>query len=1359
MHGLWVGVLSVLVSAGAWGARPEMSIIPRTAEAPRIDGKFDDACWSKAAVWKEFSLPGKKDAPAKAVEARACFDDQALYLAIRCTEPEPTKIRAKVTTRSAQVWTDDCVEIWVRSGGSQTDVDQFIINAIATQEELRQRGGKRVEAPAKWQAATTRSTDAWQVELKITAADIGLDKLSRGDVLEVKIGRQDFTATNSVASVWPAGVPYGPLEGYAAVALENANLLASPNFQDLKSWGVAPENQKLMTAQKDTTGPVLRVDTPSGQGWRLDQSFKLRPNARYRLSADVKSPGGVTMRVRVRPEGEGAASDQRMDQRVPASTDYQRQTMTFSTTSDGRASMSVWADASKEAASYAIRELKLTRVPSGEAASFGPGIPIHAGAEPLLIQKLHVTDARVLRGFVGQPVDGTTRSGGWDGAVWEYPQPHSNTGVVYAYHNNDGFHATFADDLGFNAVVVRGGIKAKLVADAAQYDDPASGKNVTTFPGQAQESRAYFEQPVRAKKISFFDVSDGAMADCSFFRVQPVPADGKPGVTMKVVAQNRDPVPTAMVAKYLAARFPADERTIFRLDGPDTPYKAERLKLPAGKAVHLVAEPFTQEQAFGAVGIEFTVEGQDKELPFTVRVQDALNPHLELHGADYTLDAAGRVRLVCDFADQLVPAGRALWVTLRFDRPATLSDVQVQPFSMPRQQALAEALQYRKFLLKTFYSSLSEARPWNGFGRQNDVARYLADGRDGEGDGQIYNLLRPYVAEVLDTLDQCRALDPDGKDPIVRQYYQWIYRTILRRSPEGMPPYPTQFAKIDGVPEWAALLHQAWMQARAVPKWWIDNREVATGEFGGEVGDDSDMYQNYAPFPFFERNGVAGELLDGAARMAVLAEKQNLANGLNIMATDPLHAYEEGINHMALMAYWNYGDPVYLERCMVNAANTEKSLTVKTDKGHRHFKNETCGAVDLKMNRDLTGEIGSHALMWHPALIAGLYNHNPRIIQMLREWGDGWMEHQQPGQYASEIALPADVSKGTTASGPFPGLWGYAGSVFVGIADLTGDAKYVKPYLDFWAEGKTETVSSLHAPELVQMGMTTPDKAVDALKGRWNAALYQSGDKKPFIDAIKNDIEELQRFQHMYTTVECFTDRVFLYPAINPAIAYTGGYTTRNKLNLNYAVSWDGFGTDYAALVTSATASHLKVLLCNISDMPIKGQATIWRLEHGEYDLSFGPDADGNDQIDNPEKQEKREIVRGDRLDLALPAKAVYILELKQTRKLDDLSTRPDLALSPLDLRRDGGKVFAKVHNIGGGDAAQVVVALIGAGGKEIKRQTLPALAAPLDLMPKMIEVSFDGLPDNAKGWSIVVDPDHQVSEIYEGNNRLAIAP
>ena len=73
------------------------------------------------------------------------------------------------------------------------------------------------------------------------------------------------------------------------------------------------------------------------------------------------------------------------------------------------------------------------------------------------------------------------------------------------------------------------------------------------------------------------------------------------------------------------------------------------------------------------------------------------------------------------------------------------------------------------------------------------------------------------------------------------------------------------------------------------------------------------------------RGRIEGRLSVAIGRLMALAEEQHLTAGLNRRTTDPLHAYEEGVNHEALLAWWNYGDPVCLERCLVAARSTEAS--------------------------------------------------------------------------------------------------------------------------------------------------------------------------------------------------------------------------------------------------------------------------------------------------------------------------------------------------------------------------------------------------------------------------------------------------
>lgn len=1333
-------------------------VAPRAAQAPAIDGRLDDECWKNALVIRAFTLPQRREAHSKPTEARVCFDESALYVAVISTEPNPDRLKAEVTLRGQQVWSDDCVELWVRTSPSASDYDQFIINPIGTQEEARHRDGRRVSYQPTWQAAARRADGAWIAELRIPAGDIGLDRLRRGDGLGLKIGRHDQVSQPSIPSIWPAQATYDGNEGYGTVYLEDDNVLVGLDLSRPEHWNIAAESAGWFSAAVEAGQPVIHVKPPANQRWTFSQSLRLRPGVRYRFAAEVRNSDAMLVRLRV-PPGDG--SDERIDTPLAASDDYQPVVVNFTAGPEGNGMVIFSGTAGDRPGQYAVRNARLSRIPLDEPAVVGPAIPVVAEAEPMVVTKLRIADSRVVRGFLTNPVDGSVRSQSWDGRTWEYNQTTNTVGVEYFYRNNDGLHLTFADDAGFHAVVVRGGIKANLVRDAAKYDDPESGQLVHQFPGSAQDSRAFFAEPVKTKRVSFFDVSDGIIADTSFYRIGPAGADMDmaKATRLKIVqaGRQRPHEPTALIRPHLASRFPADQRTIHRLDGPNSPYPADPITLPANKAVHLISEPFRAERAISAIGLDFVVEGDAKNIPFTIRVQDPVNPRLELHGADYVLDSAGRVRIICDFPGQIIPEGQSLWLTLRFDQAVTLNNVAVAVIEMPNELARAEALEHRKFLLRGLYVPLSEARPWNTLSRQEDIDRYLGIGNPGQ--EPIYRALAPWVAELLTTLDQCRRLDPEGRDDTLRQYYQWIYRNILRRSPDGMPPFETKFNRIDGVPEWAVLLHQAWMQARAVPKWWIDNRLVPTGEFGGSLQDDSDMYQNYVVFPFFERDGVGGELLQAAARLAELAELNHLEGGLNRHAMDPLHAYEEGINHLSLMALWHYGDPVYFERCMVNAANTAQYLTIVTDKGHRHFKNPMVGSADMRMQRPAAGETGSHVLLWHPTMIVADYNRNPRALQALREWGDGWLEHQQPGQYAAGIRLPEDVSDEVSEQ-PFPGMWGSAGSIFVFLSDLTGDSRYVKPYVDYWTTtGRTES-GAHHVPEVLQLGLIPPANDGAAAPGnRWNTVLYQTGDKRPLVDALRTDIEELQRFRHMYTTVECFTDRVFLYAAINPSIAYTGGYTTRNKLNHNYAISYDGFGTDYAALVTVATRDRLKVLLCNVSDRPISGRVHLWRLDHGEYRVTFGPDRDGDDQADALTLDQGREIVRGDALELTLPPKVVHVLELRQVRKLGGFHDRPDLAISPLELRVEPGKVTTRVHNIGARDAQQVIVAIVDRNGKELRRKQLGALAAPLDLVPKVVDVEFTDLPADLAGGAIVVDPDNALEEIYEGNNRLPLQP
>jgi len=501
---------------------------------------------------------------------------------------------------------------------------------------------------------------------------------------------------------------------------------------------------------------------------------------------------------------------------------------------------------------------------------------------------------------------------------------------------------------------------------------------------------------------------------------------------------------------------------------------------------------------------------------------------------------------------------------------------------------------------------------------------------------------------------------------------------------------------------------------------------------------------------------VAAEILQGAANLAELAEAENLDQGLNRRTMDPLHAYEEGVNHEALMLWWNYGDPVYFERCLL-AAKSMPALTTVTDRGHRHFKSQDCGAEDLRIPRQLGVDGDAHPLMWHPCFEVAWYNGSPQVLSYLRQWADGWLQHMEPGKYATSVDVKTEEVKG---SSPRPLYGGYGGqaSAHNFLYRLTDDPKYLAPFMDIFRNGEDNYWTRRYVPELWQRGFLDDLQDRDAiLATKPVTKAIAQGDKAALVSAMKRDIGELQRFGTMYKEAEVFTDRVFLDAISNAAHCYTGGYATRNKYVHTHAVSWEGFGTDYAAMVLRGRRDEFRALVYNFAAQPLTGRARFWALDHGRYRLSVGTDADGEDAADAMSRAETVELARADAVEVTLAPHAVTVLALRQVEALDDIRLRPDLAVCSRELRRDGEALVGVVHNVGGGESPACRVALLDAEGRLQASLTVPGLAAPLDLEPKRGEFRFEGLRPDLQGWTVAVDPEGEVPELYEGNNRASL--
>lgn len=97
--------------------------------APVIDGNLDDAAWQGAPLplgdWLTYN-PAYGETTAQKTTVWMAYDKSNLYLAFRCLDPEPDKIKTSIARRDT-IWNDDWVGISLDALSSgQSSYDLFV---------------------------------------------------------------------------------------------------------------------------------------------------------------------------------------------------------------------------------------------------------------------------------------------------------------------------------------------------------------------------------------------------------------------------------------------------------------------------------------------------------------------------------------------------------------------------------------------------------------------------------------------------------------------------------------------------------------------------------------------------------------------------------------------------------------------------------------------------------------------------------------------------------------------------------------------------------------------------------------------------------------------------------------------------------------------------------------------------------------------------------------------------------------------------------------------------------------------------------------------------------------------------------
>jgi len=598
---------------------------------------------------------------------------------------------------------------------------------------------------------------------------------------------------------------------------------------------------------------------------------------------------------------------------------------------------------------------------------------------------------------------------------------------------------------------------------------------------------------------------------------------------------------------------------------------------------------------------------------------------------------------------------------------------------------------------------------------------------------------------------------------IARQYFDQLHAifpnhpTLNMYRGEQVPYALPQEVDTSGAPRWAILQKEAIERMTHIIHWWVDSMQAENGELGGKYGDDVEILRWWLPAVLGADDDKARlgykRLADGVWNSGKLEQ------GYSRKLEDVEHAAELIRDSHPLMLILAYGDPVYVERCMVGMQHLDSLWTGITPLGHRHFKSAYFSATEMWQQEPYGVDVPMNARATLTGLWAAWYNRNPKLIRLFTEWGKAWVyAAQQTTKDKPKGIIPAAVRFDNNEIGGYsnnwyhPNLgwtyynWEHMSGIhelfyqMLGMYHITQNDSLLIPYHNVLervatyqpqlSRGKLDIGSEswvnqylAQDTKLISLGLNLELPQYEALIAeRGNAYAQYLLKKDPTL--IENGLEEalstLRYNLPLYTSEVKFTDRVY----VQGDELLTGMYTGHIGSGFEFPflqVSWENTGTQVAVLVEQASDSALDISIHNFDTQRKIGMRT-WRLPQGKYALSLrSKDSGAIVQTDTIHIAE-----RGQLTPIELSQQGTYYLSVSRLSIASEaLFPRPDVALSNLKLlplagQKDSVAIELTVHNIGNLPTGEITLQVnTTLDSPTLFTYQLPSIPPPNELIPQ----------------------------------------
>lgn len=758
------------------------------------------------------------------------------------------------------------------------------------------------------------------------------------------------------------------------------------------------------------------------------------------------------------------------------------------------------------------------------------------------------------------------------------------------------------------------------------------------------------------------------------------------------------------VEAFIRGRYPKDEQNIMVAKPSKNAIQKNTNDDNTLPFVHILI-PYDNHPDYGLDGVEIELPGipvkptHGELYPINIRVKDPLWQMRDLADFSFSVKPNSPHTLWIDTRDRLLPENSALYISIAGAgyglNSKTLTNTKIRLVYKLKKQAKEEHLTDRITQLRDVYGFIIEER--------------MTDPR--------LNLYNRFVADQADVL----KADPDN-------FLGKAYKFAYTRNRRNRPDYKVSECP-DNIPQWA-FLQSEYMQLLAnIANYYIDNRQIANGEFGGGLSDDDDFTNMLAGMAMV---GIEPEKIRNSIELIMEGYYDNdrdsydaplrqrslplFTNGLATITADLLHAYEEGIQAVGQLMMLDYGNPFYFNRGMETAKSVSEKLTQIASDGNRYFRSRNYGGTFMS-DEDPWQWSGAYSYnVLHTAYFLQQYNGNPELQKLVVELADGLLaKRDSDGNFYTDINFSTGEVRGRTG---LQGTWQVMYAAYV----ATGDKRYLDPIRNRLEQ------SNLFDEEAIEK------RYIEKIKDLGTQEFINT-EGSVWIDRVAADFNDLQ------------TDRL-------------GGVAISRIQNIypqNY-VSWKmkqpATFKSLATFVLSADSSKIKILAFNLEKSKVESAFSVWKIKPGNWRIRQGIDTD-NDQMPDKEISDKMiHLERGKEIELSFAQHENTIVELELIEPSANVPWKlPDLAINRRSVKINKDFVTVKVYNQGAVVSPEAIIELRDFSGEKVNSVVIPPIEAPLDLVPKWTEVKI-AIPQgtNLNKGCVTIDPEEKIIQITRKN-------